>query len=214
MSDLQQHHLSSLLGMVAQLTEQARSTVDQDHGPGRGDDRSDGWGDDWGQGWGEGWGEGQGAALGAGPGAAPGAGSDREAARIFLAVYAGVLIETGAGIRWLLEPSLIEHATDVIRAREPAVGPARADLAARLLATLWSSCVLTGLDAEDWDREAPELPEVCVRMAGLLTGEREPEPPCEPEPEPEPATEPERGPERSRRFRRTNRRMNRRTDPE
>lgn len=98
--------------------------------------------------------------------------TDTEAARVFLAVYSGFLIETGTGIRWILEPDLIEHATDVIRHRAPDAGPACADLAARLLATLWASCVLAGVDTEDWAREAPELPSICVRMAGFLTGER------------------------------------------
>ncbi|QCX77182.1 hypothetical protein C9F11_17645 [Streptomyces sp. YIM 121038] len=129
MSQLQQSHLSSLLGMVTELTEQARA----------------------------------------------GLGRPSEADRVFLAVYSGFLIETGAGIRWLLEPSLIEYAAHAVRRQAPAASPARADVASRLLATLWASCLLAGVDTEDWDLEAPELPAICVRMAGLVTGEREPE---------------------------------------
>ncbi|MFD9881590.1 hypothetical protein ACFWZT_09010 [Streptomyces alboflavus] len=127
MSHLQQSHLTSLLDMVGQLTEQAQAGLE----------------------------------------------NDTEAARVFLAVYSGFLIETGTGIRWILEPDLIEHATEVIARRAPDAGPASADLAARLLATLWASCVLAGVDTEDWAREAPELPAICIRMAGFLTGERE-----------------------------------------
>lgn len=98
---------------------------------------------------------------------------DTDTAGVFLAVYSGFLIETGTGIRWILEPDLIEHATEVIRGHAPGAGAARTDLAARLLATLWASCVLAGVDTEDWAREAPELPDICVRMAGFLTGERD-----------------------------------------
>ncbi|GGS05736.1 hypothetical protein GCM10010252_50590 [Streptomyces aureoverticillatus] len=127
MSHLQQSHLSSLLDMVGQLTDQARAGLEQ----------------------------------------------DTDTTGVFLAVYAGFLIETGTGIRWILEPDLIEHATDVIRAQAPGAGTVRTDLAARLLATLWASCVLAGVDTEDWAREAPELPAICVRMAGFLTGERD-----------------------------------------
>lgn len=126
-SHLQQSHLTSLLSMVGQLTEQAQAELE----------------------------------------------TDTEAARVFLAVYSGFLIETGTGIRWILEPDLIEHATEVIGRRAPDAGPASADLAARLLATLWASSVLAGVDTEDWAREAPELPAICIRMAGFLTGERE-----------------------------------------
>lgn len=45
---------------------------------------------------------------------------DSETARVFLSVYCGFLIEAGAGIRWLLEPALIEQATVAIRRLAPA----------------------------------------------------------------------------------------------
>ncbi|WP_282793659.1 hypothetical protein [Streptomyces sp. CC224B] len=128
MSELQQSHLSSLLGMVTDLTEQARAN----HAKGV------------------------------------------EADPVHLAVYSGFLVETGTSIRWLLEPALLEQAAEAVRRQAPAASPAHADVAARLLATLWSSCVLAGVDTEDWDREAPELPAICLRMATLVTGERPP----------------------------------------
>ena len=94
---------------------------------------------------------------------------DSDTARILMAIYAGFLVEAGAGIRWLLEPSLIEQATVAVRREAPGVTSAERDLATRLLATLWSAGVVAGVDAEDWIRSAPELPGICLRMAARIT---------------------------------------------
>ncbi|MGW5733619.1 MULTISPECIES: hypothetical protein [Streptomyces] len=90
---------------------------------------------------------------------------ENDTARIFMAVYSGFLVEAGAGIRWLLEPSLIERATVAVRRAAPRAGRTQRDLATRLLATLWTAGVVAGVDTEDWIRSAPELPGICLRMA-------------------------------------------------
>ncbi|MGW6022524.1 hypothetical protein [Streptomyces sp. NPDC055099] len=90
---------------------------------------------------------------------------ENDTARIFMAIYSGFLVEAGAGIRWLLEPSLIERATVAVRRVAPGVRGAERDLATRLLATLWTAGVVAGVDTDDWIRAAPELPEICLRMA-------------------------------------------------
>ncbi|WP_158013053.1 hypothetical protein [Streptomyces sp. Root369] len=52
-----------------------------------------------------------------------------------MAIYAGFLVEAGAGIRWLLEPALIEQATVAVRRAAPrTMGPER-EVARRLPAT-------------------------------------------------------------------------------
>ncbi|MDG4862973.1 hypothetical protein P8605_33025 [Streptomyces sp. T-3] len=96
---------------------------------------------------------------------------ESDSARIFLAVYSGFLVEAGAGIRWLLEPSLIEQATVTVRREAPGVKGAERDLATRLLATLWTAGVVAGVDTEDWIRSAPELPGICLRLAAQVTGD-------------------------------------------
>ncbi|WP_329394899.1 hypothetical protein [Streptomyces melanogenes] len=96
---------------------------------------------------------------------------DSETARVFLSVYCGFLIEAGAGIRWLLEPALIEQATVAIRRLAPAAPVDQQELATRLLATIWAAGVVGGIGASDWARWAPELPAVCLRLARHTTGE-------------------------------------------
>ncbi|MFD9636767.1 hypothetical protein [Streptomyces violascens] len=91
-----------------------------------------------------------------------------DTARIFMAIYSGFLMEAGAGIRWLLEPSLIEQATVAVRREAPSVTGAELDLATRLLATLWAAGMVAGVDPEDWVRSAPELPVICLRMAAQV----------------------------------------------
>ncbi|MEV6751347.1 hypothetical protein [Streptomyces sp. NPDC051214] len=95
---------------------------------------------------------------------------ENDTARIFMAIYSGFLVEAGAGIRWLLEPSLIERATVAVRRVAPGVRGAERDLATRLLATLWTAGVVAGVDTDDWIRAAPELPESCLRMAAEVVG--------------------------------------------
>lgn len=102
---------------------------------------------------------------------------ESDTARIFMAIYAGFLVEAGAGIRWLLEPSLIEQATVAVRRQAPTATGAERDLATRLLATLWTAGVVAGVDTEDWIRDAPELPAICLRMAAQVVNEVEPRPP-------------------------------------
>lgn len=99
-----------------------------------------------------------------------------DTARIFMAVYSGFLVEAGAGIRWLLEPSLIEQATVAVRRAAPQITGEERDAATRLLATLWTSGVVVGVDTEDWIRNAPELPAICLRMAAAVTDGTAPEP--------------------------------------
>lgn len=93
---------------------------------------------------------------------------ETDTSRIFMAVYSGFLVEAGAGIRWLLEPSLIERATVAVRRAAPVARGAERDLATRLLATMWTAGVVAGVDTEDWIRCAPELPEICLRMAAQV----------------------------------------------
>lgn len=93
---------------------------------------------------------------------------ESDTARIFMAIYSGFLVEAGAGIRWLLEPSLIERATVAVRRKAPAGRRAERDLATRLLATIWTAGVVAGVDTEDWVRSAPELPAICLRMAAQV----------------------------------------------
>ncbi|MFE3181406.1 hypothetical protein ACFXKR_11030 [Streptomyces violascens] len=93
---------------------------------------------------------------------------ESDTARIFMTLYSGFLFEAGAGIRCLLDPSLIEQATVAVRRQAPTLhGPAR-DLAGRLLAAIWASGILAGVDTDDWIRNAPELPAICLRMAALF----------------------------------------------
>ncbi|HET6857902.1 MAG TPA: hypothetical protein VFH94_12535 [Streptomyces sp.] len=99
-----------------------------------------------------------------------------ETIRIFIAIYSGFLIEAGSGIRCLLEPSVIEQATVAVRKHAPDAPHPQRDRATRLLATLWSAGIVASIDTEDWIREAPELPEICLRMAMLF-----PDEPDEPE---------------------------------
>lgn len=75
------------------------------------------------------------------------------------------------GIRWLLEPALIEQATVAIRRLAPAAPVDQQELATRLLATIWAAGVVGGIGASDWARWAPELPAVCLRLARHTTGE-------------------------------------------
>ncbi|MGW2817206.1 hypothetical protein [Streptomyces sp. NPDC001415] len=96
---------------------------------------------------------------------------DSRTARVFLSVYCGFLIEAGVGIRWLLEPALIEQATVAIRRLAPAAPADQQEFATRLLATMWAAGVVGGIDTSDWARCAPELPSVCLRLAGHVTGE-------------------------------------------
>ncbi|MDQ0604578.1 hypothetical protein QF037_008923 [Streptomyces canus] len=98
---------------------------------------------------------------------------ESDTARIFMAVYSGFLVEAGAGIRWLLEPSLIEQATVAVRRQAPTATGAERALATRLLATLWTAGVVAGVDTEDWIRDAPELPVICLRMAAQVVNEVE-----------------------------------------
>ncbi|WP_371526066.1 hypothetical protein OG302_07745 [Streptomyces sp. NBC_01283] len=75
---------------------------------------------------------------------------ENDTARVFMAIYSGFLVEAGAGIRWLLEPPLIERATGAVRRAAPAARGAERDRATRLLATLWTAGVVAGVDTEDW----------------------------------------------------------------
>ncbi|MGW6054479.1 hypothetical protein [Streptomyces sp. NPDC055189] len=93
---------------------------------------------------------------------------ETDTARIFMAIYSGFLVEAGAGIRWLLEPSLIERATVAVRRAAPTARGSETDLATRLLATLWTAGVVAGIDTEDWITGAPELPGICLRMASQM----------------------------------------------
>ncbi|MEU5896851.1 hypothetical protein [Streptomyces venezuelae] len=93
---------------------------------------------------------------------------DSDTARIFMAIYSGFLIEVGAQIRMRLDPSLMEQATVAIRQRNPEVTRAQRDAATRLLATLWAAGLTAGVDTEDWMRAAPELPDICLRVAALV----------------------------------------------
>jgi hypothetical protein len=102
---------------------------------------------------------------------------ESDTARIFMAIHSGFLVEVGAGIRWLLEPSLIEQATVAVRRQAPTATVVERDLATRLLATLWTAGVVAGVDIEDWIRDAPELPVICLRMAAQVVNEVEPRPP-------------------------------------
>lgn len=56
------------------------------------------------------------------------------------------------------------------------MGPER-EVATRLLATLWTAGVVVGIDTEDWIRNAPELPGICLRMAAQLESEPDTDPP-------------------------------------
>ena len=94
---------------------------------------------------------------------------ESDTARIFMAIYSGFLVEAGARIRWLLEPSVIEQSTVAIRRVAPAITGAERDLATRLLAIVWTAGVVAGVDTEDWMRSAPELPGICLRMAAQVT---------------------------------------------
>lgn len=96
--------------------------------------------------------------------------NDSDTARIFMAIYSGFLVEAGAGIRWLLEPSLIEQATVAVRREAPSVTGVERDLATRLLATLWAAGVVAGVGPGDWVRSAPELPAICLRIAAQVGG--------------------------------------------
>ncbi|MEU0211302.1 hypothetical protein ABZ235_34120 [Streptomyces canus] len=63
---------------------------------------------------------------------------------------------------------MIEQATVAVRRAAPrTMGPER-EVATRLLATLWTTGVVAGVDTEDWIRDAPELPGICLRMAAQL----------------------------------------------
>ncbi|MFH8411295.1 hypothetical protein ACH4FX_42015 [Streptomyces sp. NPDC018019] len=93
---------------------------------------------------------------------------DSDTARIFMAIYSGFLIEAGAQIRVRLDPSLMEQATVAIRQRNPEVTRAQREAATRLLATVWAAGWTGGADSEDWRRVAPELPDICLRVAALV----------------------------------------------
>ncbi|MFG2500472.1 hypothetical protein ACGFSB_19925 [Streptomyces sp. NPDC048441] len=94
---------------------------------------------------------------------------DSDDAHVFMAVYSGFLIEAGAQLRSQLDPSLAEQATVAIRRRAPTATRMERDLATRLLATLWAAGQTAGIDTADWIRAAPELPDICLRAAALVT---------------------------------------------
>ncbi|MEN8651195.1 hypothetical protein ABCR94_11260 [Streptomyces sp. 21So2-11] len=93
---------------------------------------------------------------------------ESDTVRLFMAVYSGFLIEAGSGIRCLLDPSVIEQATVAIRRLAPDAPHPQRNRATRLLATLWSAGIVASIDTEHWISEAPELPEICLRMAMLF----------------------------------------------
>ncbi|MGW8375501.1 hypothetical protein [Streptomyces sp. ODS28] len=96
---------------------------------------------------------------------------DSDATRVFLAGYAGFLTESGAEIRWLLEPSVAEQATVAVRRRTAGdLSDPQLRLAARLLALVWSSGAAAGLTTDDWLRAAPELPDICLRVVRHMAG--------------------------------------------
>nr|WSZ20220.1 hypothetical protein OH837_46445 [Streptomyces canus] len=39
------------------------------------------------------------------------------------------------------------------------------EVATRLPATLWTAAAVAGIDTEDWIRDEPELPGICLRVA-------------------------------------------------
>ncbi|MDI5907932.1 MULTISPECIES: hypothetical protein [Streptomyces] len=52
-----------------------------------------------------------------------------------MAIYAGFLVEAGAGVRWLLASALIEQATVAVRRAAPRTMAPECEVARRLLAT-------------------------------------------------------------------------------
>ncbi|MET9458409.1 hypothetical protein ABZY05_25570 [Streptomyces canus] len=102
---------------------------------------------------------------------------ESDTSRLFMAIHAGFLVEAGAGIRWLLEPALIEQAMVAVRRVAPRTTGPEGEVATRLPATLWSAGVVVGIDTEDWIRKTPELPGICLRMAAQLESEPDTDPP-------------------------------------
>ncbi|KUN60418.1 hypothetical protein AQJ46_38100 [Streptomyces canus] len=57
------------------------------------------------------------------------------AGHLGMAIYAGFLVEAGAGVRWLLASALIEQATVAVRRAAPRTMAPECEVARRLLAT-------------------------------------------------------------------------------